>query len=129
MAGSRVPYVFVNRRVPGSGRNVYMRETDAGRLAAEHLIGLGHVALAQIAGPLGLDTASRRAAGFADAVVSAGLPLPALVESPFDERGAFEAMEPPAPVALTTDGGVRIEPQPGDRRARVHAAQRRARPG
>jgi DNA-binding LacI/PurR family transcriptional regulator len=92
VAGSRVPYVFVNRRVPGSGRNVYMRETDAGRLAAEHLIGLGHVALAQIAGPLGLDTASRRAAGFAEAVVAAGLPLPALVESPFDERGAFEAM-------------------------------------
>jgi DNA-binding LacI/PurR family transcriptional regulator len=92
VAGSRVPYVFVNRRVPGSGRNVYMREGDAGRLAAEHLIGLGHVALAQIAGPLGLDTASRRAAGFADAVVSAGLQLPALVEAPFDERGAFAAM-------------------------------------
>lgn len=92
VAGSRVPYVFVNRRVPGSGRNVYMRETDAGRLAAEHLIELGHVALGQIAGPLGLDTASRRAAGFADAVVSAGLALPALVEAPFEERGAFEAM-------------------------------------
>jgi DNA-binding LacI/PurR family transcriptional regulator len=92
VAGSRVPYVFVNRRVPGSGRNVYMREGDAGRLAAEHLIGLGHVALAQVAGPLGLDTASRRAAGFADAVVSAGLELPALVEAPFDERGAFDAM-------------------------------------
>jgi DNA-binding LacI/PurR family transcriptional regulator len=92
VAGTRVPYVFVNRRVPGSGRNVYMRESDAGRLAAEHLIGLGHVALAQISGPLGLDTASRRAAGFADAVVSAGLELPALVEAPFEERGAFDAM-------------------------------------
>jgi LacI family transcriptional regulator len=92
VAGSRVPYVFVNRRVPGSGRNVYMREGDAGRLAAEHLIGLGHVALAQIAGPLGLDTASRRAAGFSDAVVSAGLELPAIVEAPFEERGAFEGM-------------------------------------
>ena len=92
VAGSRVPYVFVNRRVPGSGRNVYMRESDAGRMAAEHLIGLGHTALAQIAGPLSLDTASRRAAGFADAVVSAGLALPALVEAPFEERGAFEAM-------------------------------------
>ena len=68
-----------------------MRPTRVGS-PREHLIGLGHVALAQIAGPLGLDTASRRAAGFADAVVSAGLPLPALVESPFDERGAFEAM-------------------------------------
>lgn len=92
VAGSRVPYVFVNRCVPGSGRNVYMREGDAGRLAAEHLVGLGHVALAQIAGPLGLDTASRRAAGFSDAIVSAGLELPATVEAPFEERGAFEAM-------------------------------------
>jgi DNA-binding LacI/PurR family transcriptional regulator len=92
VSGSRVPYVFVNRRVPGSGRNVYMREGDASRLAADHLIGLGHVELAQIAGPLGLDTASRRAAGFSDAVVSAGLELPALVEAPFDERGAFDGM-------------------------------------
>jgi LacI family transcriptional regulator len=92
VAGSRVPYVFVNRRVPGSGRNVYMREGDAGRLAAEHLIGLGHVRLAQIAGPLALDTASRRAAGFSDAVVSAGLDPPAIVEARFDERGAYEAM-------------------------------------
>src|SRR5262249_41746012 len=63
----------------------------AGRIAAEHLIGLGHTVLAQIAGPLGLDTASRRAAGFADAVVSAGLHLPALFEAPFEEHGAFEA--------------------------------------
>jgi DNA-binding LacI/PurR family transcriptional regulator len=92
VAGCRVPYVFVNRRVPGSGRNVYMREGDAGRIAAEHLVGLGHVALAQIAGPLGLDTASRRAAGFSDATVSAGLELPALVEAPFEERGGFDAM-------------------------------------
>jgi DNA-binding LacI/PurR family transcriptional regulator len=92
VAGSRVPYVFVNRRVPGSGRNVYMREGDAGRLAAEHLLGLGHRALGQIAGPLGLDTASRRAAGFSDSVVSAGLPLPATVEAPFEERGAYNAM-------------------------------------
>ena len=92
VAGSRVPYVFVNRRVPGSGHNVYMREGDAGRLGAEHLIELGHTALGQIAGPLGLDTASRRAAGFSDAVVSAGLELPATVEAPFEERGAFAAM-------------------------------------
>ena len=92
VAGSRVPYVFANRRVPGSGHNVYMREEDAARIAAEHLIGLGHTALAQIAGPLGLDTASRRAAGFSEAVVAADLQLPALVEAPFEERGAYEAM-------------------------------------
>ena len=69
---SSVPYVFVNRRKPGSGRNVFMREEDAGRLAAEHLLGLGHVRLCHIAGPLALDTA-RRADGFAEAVLAAGL--------------------------------------------------------
>jgi DNA-binding LacI/PurR family transcriptional regulator len=92
VAGNRVPYVFVNRRVPGSGRNVSMREGDAGRLAAEHLIGLGHAVLGQIAGPLGLDTADRRAAGFSEAVTSAGLEPPVTVAVPFDERGAFEGI-------------------------------------
>jgi LacI family transcriptional regulator len=91
-ASNRVPYVFVNRRVPGSGRNISMREGDAGRLAAEHLVGLGHLVLGQIAGPLGLDTADRRAAGFSDAVISAGLQPPMTVAVPFDERGAFEGI-------------------------------------
>lgn len=49
--------------------------------------------LAQIAGPLGLDTARRRADGFALAVEAAGLPTPVLVEAAFDEAGAFAAME------------------------------------
>ena len=46
-----IPCVFVNRRHLGSGRNVAMREEDAGRIAAEHLLGLGHTRLAHIAGP------------------------------------------------------------------------------
>jgi DNA-binding LacI/PurR family transcriptional regulator len=90
---SHVPYVFVNRREAGSGRNVYMREEDAGRIAAEHLIGLGHVHLGQIAGPLALDTARRRAEGFGDAVQAAGLGPPAIVESPFHESGACTAIQ------------------------------------
>jgi DNA-binding LacI/PurR family transcriptional regulator len=89
---SHVPYVFVNRREPGSGRNVSMREEDAGRIAAEHLIALGHTRLAQIAGPLVLDTASRRAEGFAGAALAAGLERPALVEAPFQEASAYHAM-------------------------------------
>jgi LacI family transcriptional regulator len=89
---SHVPYVFVNRREPGSARNVYMREEDAGRIAAEHLIALGHVRLGQIAGPLAFDTARRRAEGFAAAALAAGLERPAIVESPFQESGAFTAM-------------------------------------
>ena len=61
-----IPCVFVNRRHLGSGRNAAMREEDAGRLAAEHLLGLGHTRLAHISGPEELDTARRRADGFVD---------------------------------------------------------------
>jgi LacI family transcriptional regulator len=89
---SHKPHVFVNRRQPGSGRNVFMREEDAGRIAAAHLVDLGHTRLAHIAGPLELDTAQRRAAGFREAVLAAGLGEPAIVEAPFDEVSAFAAM-------------------------------------
>ena len=46
-----VPCVFVNRRHRGSGCNVSMREEDAGRLAAEHLLELGHRRLGHVSGP------------------------------------------------------------------------------
>jgi LacI family transcriptional regulator len=93
VAESQLPYVFVNRREPGSGRNISMREEDAGRTAARHLIELGHRRLGQLAGPLDLDTARRRAAGFREAALAAGLDEPAIVEAPFDETGGFEAMQ------------------------------------
>src|SRR4051794_28502407 len=54
-----VPFVFVNRRMPG-GHNVSMLEEDAGALAARHLIELGHRRIAHIAGPQEIDTARRR---------------------------------------------------------------------
>jgi DNA-binding LacI/PurR family transcriptional regulator len=90
-AGDFVPCVFVNRRHPGSGRNVSMREEDAGRIAAQHLLKLGHRRLGHLAGPPDLDTASRRREGFVEAATEAGADV--VVESaPFEERGGFEAM-------------------------------------
>jgi DNA-binding LacI/PurR family transcriptional regulator len=86
-----VPSVFVNRRHPGSGRNVSMREEDAGRLAAAHLLGLGHRRLGHVAGPPDLDTAARRAAGFVAAVREAGLE-PSVTCAPFEERGGHEGL-------------------------------------
>lgn len=86
-----VPCVFVNRRHAGSGRNVSMREEDAGRLAAEHLLSLGHRRLAHLSGPPELDTASRRCAGFVEAAKPAGFDV--VVEpAAFEERGGFDAM-------------------------------------
>ncbi len=89
--GDRVPCVFVNRRQPGSHRSVSMREEDAGRLAAEHLLSLGHRRLAHLAGPLELDTAARRRTGFVRAVAAAGHEV-CVEAAAFDERGGFDAM-------------------------------------
>jgi LacI family transcriptional regulator len=68
-----------------------MREEDAGRVAAQHLLSLGHQRLAHLAGPLELDTACRRCAGFIAAAHDAGVDA-AVEDAPFDERGGFEAM-------------------------------------
>jgi LacI family transcriptional regulator len=92
LADDPIPCVFVNRRHLGSGRNASMREEDAGRLAAEHLLGLGHTRLAHISGPTELDTASRRSDGFAEAVRAAGYRC-SVVAAPFDERGGMAAMQ------------------------------------
>jgi DNA-binding LacI/PurR family transcriptional regulator len=90
-AADAVPCVFVNRRQPGSGRNVSMREEDAGAMAAEHLLSLGHRRLGHVAGPADLDTARRRRAGFAAAAIKAAAEV--VVEAaPFEERGGYEAM-------------------------------------
>lgn len=58
-----VPCVFMDRRHP-AGRNVYMRDADAGGLAASHFLELGHRALGHLAGPADLDTVARRRDGF-----------------------------------------------------------------
>ena len=85
-----VPAVFVNRRHRG-GHNVSMREEEAARLAADHLLALGHTRLAHIAGPRNLDTAARRVHGFRAAVREAGHRTP-IVPVEFDERGGYRAM-------------------------------------
>ena len=88
-----MPCVFVNRREPGSGRNVSMREEDAGRIAAEHLISLGHTLLGQIAGPLVLDTArAARARASPRPRWPPASTRPAIVESPFQESSACLAI-------------------------------------
>jgi DNA-binding LacI/PurR family transcriptional regulator len=92
-AGSgAVPIVFVNRRSAGAGQSVSMREEDAGRLAAAHLLSLGHLELAHLAGPADVDTAQRRASGFTAAASEAGARVE-VVHAAFDEPGGFAAMQ------------------------------------
>lgn len=81
--GTRLPYVFVDHPHPGSGRNISLRESDAGRIAAEHLIGLGHRRLAQMSGPTRFDTARRRREAFCAVALAAGLLEPLEVTTEF----------------------------------------------
>jgi LacI family transcriptional regulator len=86
-----VPVVFANRGVPGSNRNVVMDEQAAARMAVEHLAGLGHTRIAQIDGPLTIDTAARRLQGFEQACVEFGVDGRAL-HVDFTEAAAYRAV-------------------------------------
>lgn len=86
-----VPCIFVDRRHLGSGCNVSMREEDAGRLAAEHFLDLGHRRLAHLAGPLEFDTTKRRHDGFLAAAKERDV-YPEIEVVELDEAAAYEAV-------------------------------------
>jgi LacI family transcriptional regulator len=73
LRSASVPWVLVNRSVPGSRRYVVLDDERGSRLAVEHLINLGHRRIAHLAGPEGADTGRRRRAGYLGALDDAGL--------------------------------------------------------
>ena len=87
-----VPHVFMNRGVPGSGRNVTMDDGLAAVLAVDHLAGLGHRRIAHVAGPLDIDPAVRRAEAFKRRAWELGLKH-TVVEEEFLESGGTRAFE------------------------------------
>lgn len=70
----RIPAcILVVRNVEGSGLPYVIQDDGhGGTLAADHLIELGHEILAQLRGPVNIDTFSNRAEGFRRAVGAAG---------------------------------------------------------
>jgi LacI family transcriptional regulator len=80
---------------------------EAGRIAGQHILSLGHRRIAVIAGPEHLLTGSARLAGFSEALAAQGVPMaPALVQrGAFTQEGGFAActtllqLQPP-PTAL-----------------------------
>ncbi|MFF7650964.1 LacI family DNA-binding transcriptional regulator [Streptomyces sp. NPDC007983] len=88
----RVPFVLVSRR---SQRHPSVTCDDyaGGRLAARHLLELGHRRVAVIAGEQYASTALDRVRGFADAFSEAGHPLvpELIVPSRFDVAGGHRA--------------------------------------
>jgi DNA-binding LacI/PurR family transcriptional regulator len=90
-SSGHVPCVFMDRAHPGSGRNVTMRDEDAGRTVAEHFLALGHRLLAHLAGPPELDTVARRRNGFVAFAESAGV-TPTVVAAALSEEAGYAAM-------------------------------------
>jgi DNA-binding LacI/PurR family transcriptional regulator len=86
-----IPHVFALRALPGSGRNVILDDAHASRVAFDHLRALGHVHIGHVAGPRGIDSARRRAAGFRKRAKEAGLAPPIVRNAPFSEAGGAQA--------------------------------------
>jgi len=88
IAARGLPYVLVSRRSRGH-LSVTTDDLLGGRLAAEHLLALGHERVAVVAGQPFSSTGVERTQGFRDTYAAAGLPVPdALVgHCTYDVRG------------------------------------------
>lgn len=93
LPGMDIPYVFLNRSVPGSDRNVTLATEAASARAVAHLAGLGHVRIGHIAGPRSLTANDGRRTGLMDAARAAKLPPPAIEYGAFSEQGGHDAVQ------------------------------------
>lgn len=90
-----VPLVLVDRACEGVEADVVSSNNESGAYqATRHLLALGHQRVASITGPLRLQTARDRLAGFQRAVREYRVPADqvAVVEGDFREEGGYRAM-------------------------------------
>ncbi|OQB98492.1 MAG: HTH-type transcriptional regulator DegA [Spirochaetes bacterium ADurb.Bin110] len=81
LINQNIPFVLIGRHFIGRddcATSVVCDDFMGGRLATEHLLGLGHRNILFLNGPLFISSASERLAGYKEALISAGLA--------FDER-------------------------------------------
>lgn len=70
---AEIPTVLAVRGLPGSGiPSISHDDMEGGRLAAEHLLALGHRRVAQLMGPQDIGSFEGRAHGFREAIEAAG---------------------------------------------------------
>jgi DNA-binding LacI/PurR family transcriptional regulator len=86
-----LPHVFVNRGLPGSGRNVLMDDARAVELVLDHLVSAGHTRIVHLCGPSDLDPTRRRVAVFRALAAQYRLQRAEVVAGDFSERGGAEA--------------------------------------
>lgn len=94
MAG-QLPVVVTGRQIEAPNiTGIAFDDFKGAKLAARHLIGLGHARIAYISGPLDHFDAAQRLEGFKDELQAQGLALEPelLVISDFQESGGYQAM-------------------------------------
>jgi LacI family transcriptional regulator len=88
------PLVITDRDAPGIDADlVQLDNAQAGQLAAEHLVALGHRAVGLITGPASVDVTRDRSSGFRKVLEEAGIELPTarVREADFTSAGGHRA--------------------------------------
>ena len=91
IASRRVPLLLFDRNVPQTGLPSCTHDhRQGGRLAAAHLLELGHRRVAQLRGPADVSSFADRGHGFSDSVAAAGateVDVPAMASKPALDEG------------------------------------------
>lgn len=91
LAALQIPYVFALRSMPGTSRNVILKDEAASALAVDHLCDLGHIMVGHIAGPLTFSSARRLERGFRVRAAARGVREAVVEEEEFTEEGGARA--------------------------------------
>jgi len=72
LAAETPTVLAVRRWAKSKVTNVFYNDVDGGRIAAEHLLSLGHTRVAQLVGPRGIGSFEDRTHGFSERIARAG---------------------------------------------------------
>lgn len=86
-----VPHVFINRRGAARSLSVISDDEEGAAVGTRALIQAGHRRLGLLNGPVDIDTAQRRRAGFERELQAASLPPATVVSRPYSARGGYDA--------------------------------------
>lgn len=94
LKNAEIPYVLLQRRYAGVETNIVQSsDYEGGRLAAEHLYGLGHRSFLYISAPMYISSAKERYDGFAAYLRQQGMPDPVIevLECDSTRNGGYRA--------------------------------------
>lgn len=87
-----VPVASSVGRIPGIEQQAVIdtHQADMGRMATEHLLGLGHATVWHIAGAVDWDASRQRQKGWAAALAAAGRRQPAVLQGDWSARSGYQ---------------------------------------